>query len=272
MMRTKANLRDTGLDVICGLLVLHMILGHIFSNFCGIEDSVFYYWEERLLFFFMPWFFFKNGMFFKPKTEQKTFIKRDFRRFMIPFIIWSAIGEIIRWIDVALSANATSIAWYAASIKSLIVKGMILGNAPLWFLLSLFIVRIIFNAAMRVRQLPLALTLASICFAYMCWKLDFNWMVSVSHALLGFFCFGCGYFLKEKQRSIHVVALAGMSLFAITAISPTYIRMCSNTMAYGSCYFVGIVAAIASIVLINNILPPPHTQFGELFHAVFWHL
>ena len=57
-----------------------------------------------------------------------------------------------------------------------------------------------------------------------------------------------------------MVALAGMSLFAITAISPTYIRMCSNTMAYGSCYFVGIVAAIASIVLINNILPPPtHT-------------
>jgi fucose 4-O-acetylase-like acetyltransferase len=59
--------RDNSIDVIAGILLIHMVLGHVFQ-FAKLTDCRFYHWMD-VLFFFMPWFFFKSGMFFNKNKK-----------------------------------------------------------------------------------------------------------------------------------------------------------------------------------------------------------
>lgn len=58
--------RQNFLDGLAGLLIIDMVLGHI-VGFAGLTDSS---WL-RPLSFFMFWFYFKSGMFYRPKERMQ---------------------------------------------------------------------------------------------------------------------------------------------------------------------------------------------------------
>lgn len=62
--------RDESLDAVCGLMIVYMIYGHI-CLWSGIQQIE---WIPRLLYFFMPWFFFKSGLFFKPRSLKEELV------------------------------------------------------------------------------------------------------------------------------------------------------------------------------------------------------
>lgn len=74
--------RDNTLDCACGILIIHMILGHIFQ-WSQLTTTHFYQWMN-ILYFFMPWFFFKAGIFYK-KTPVKKVFSTSFHRLIVPF-------------------------------------------------------------------------------------------------------------------------------------------------------------------------------------------
>lgn len=86
-MTTEIKQRDISLDIICGVLILHMILLHILGNFNTLSNLPWNVWECRILFFLMPWFFFKNGMFFHPTANWREMLARDARRYLRPFVV-----------------------------------------------------------------------------------------------------------------------------------------------------------------------------------------
>lgn len=128
------------LDSVGAILLIHMIIGHC-CQWSGTYSiySTYTYW----LSFFMPWFFFKAGMFFKSRPMKEE-IQKSFRRLMIPYIDFSIIGTVLLWGKLLVS-NEFSYRSILSSIKSLLVAGAVPGNLALWFLLSLFIVRILFS-------------------------------------------------------------------------------------------------------------------------------
>ena len=82
-MNIKAKKRDTSLDAIAGLLILHMITLHCVQNTIGQLGQ--YEIISSILMFFMPWFFFKNGMFINDKSTFNW--KKDASRLI--FRYWS---------------------------------------------------------------------------------------------------------------------------------------------------------------------------------------
>lgn len=127
------------LDSVSAILLIHMIVGHC----CQWSQTYTYYisWTYWLN-FFMPWFFFKAGMFFKRRPLAEEFHK-SFNRLLIPYIYFTILGTFILWIKLIANHELTfrSILSPAASILK---SGSAPGNLALWFLLSLFCVRIIF--------------------------------------------------------------------------------------------------------------------------------
>ena len=61
------------IDVICGIMIVWMILGHIASA-CNLKESWFYITGNHLLPFFMPWFFYKSGMLYKHKNAYEMLV------------------------------------------------------------------------------------------------------------------------------------------------------------------------------------------------------
>lgn len=124
-------------DSVGGILLVHMILFHC-CQWAHVNDRL-----QTVLFFFMTWFFFKSGLFYRVSSLKEEVCK-SFKRLIVPFIIFSVPGTIVLWIKYFSEGNLT-IHSMISSVSQILVIGSPLGNLPLWFLTSLFSVRILYS-------------------------------------------------------------------------------------------------------------------------------
>lgn len=245
------NQRNKSLDILCGVLIVHMISAHIFQN-AKVDDCLFFHIQILLFFFFMPWFFFKNGMFFKYNTDKKVFVHKSFRRLMIPFFAWGGISMLFWFFKVAIGEHGDDWKWYIGTIKALPIVGTFESCIPLWFLLSLFIVRVVYNSVCFSNILTWLLVIISVTVPFVFHCIGFDSLYSISHTLLGFFFFHWGYSLKERQYCNNIFAMATIICIAVAFYDPLYLEMVSNKQMIGNCYLLNFPYAIAAIIVFNN--------------------
>lgn len=124
--------RQDYLDIVAGILIIFMVYHHAFPN------SVLDVWLSRFLFFYMSWFFFKAGLFFKKEATLKDVIYKSARRLMLPFVVFSVIGQVVCAIGLLLSNNLHK-NFVINSFIDIVTTGSVFGKGPLWFLLTLFL-------------------------------------------------------------------------------------------------------------------------------------
>ena len=99
--------------------------------------------------FYIAFFFFKAGICFQPKSIQ-SIVKSGFRRLIIPYIFFSIIGVLcvilcktltIEWMDIITSCKIH----VKDAVFDTLKYGAPQANLPLWFLLTLFMCRILMN-------------------------------------------------------------------------------------------------------------------------------
>ena len=65
----------------------------------------------------------------------------------------------------------------------------------------------------------------------------------------------CGYYLKDKQRLPHIIALAGIGLFMKTIVARTEIlQFFGNYVIGGNSFILCLLSGIFAVVLINNVV------------------
>lgn len=138
--------RNKALDAGCGVMVIWMMLYHTFQNaqICDSLSEILF----SIFYFFMPWFFYKAGIFWKPKPIR-TVIKTGLKRLFIPYLIFSIIGHIIWCIQIWINGDYNWMHYVLSPFKAIITSGAVAGNMPLWFLFSLFFLRIIYTLLKR---------------------------------------------------------------------------------------------------------------------------
>lgn len=134
--------RDFYLDNICGILILYMIFilhcGDIANSHSMLSSLL-----GKLLFsFMMPWFFFKSGMF---ADKAKFDIKRDFKKFIRPYILFTVYSWVIMLLYYLCLGIFSMEDLFINPVKQIILYGGIEWNMPLWFLLGLFLVKMLFS-------------------------------------------------------------------------------------------------------------------------------
>lgn len=133
------KIRDSSLDAICGIFICFMIMGHAFQ-WSHIENDEFYHYSNMFLFMFMGWFFYKSGMFHKLK-DFTFIVKYNARKLLVPYIVYSILGELFYWIYLYQNDLLNLKEIIRNPILDIIHYGSVAGNTPLWFLLSLFVVK-----------------------------------------------------------------------------------------------------------------------------------
>ena len=142
------NKRIEYLDVAKGIAIICIIIGHLGSS--QINRVVFT--------FHVPLFYIITGYFINTKYSIKEFIKRKFKRLVIPYLITSMVIVLISYI---LSNNLYDVKrWVMASIYGAGDNHNFLGYSfqsigAIWFLLSCFfgsiILRILLNTKKSIR-------------------------------------------------------------------------------------------------------------------------
>ncbi|MCR5568501.1 MAG: acyltransferase family protein [Paludibacteraceae bacterium] len=239
--------RDTSLDFISGILIIHMILGHT-MGFPFIKTN---YILHSLFFFYMPWFFYKSGMFFKVDTDLKFFAKKKYERLIKPFLFFSVVGEVFFILDsILMGIPLTDVRYYLTSVRTVPYIGHFVGNPPCWFLLALFFVVVGYNIFLHKIN---KLLLSGALFILLLLNHHYNPfpIFSVTHTVCGCLFFLMGLLLKEYQynKFVFFIALIGLC-FAIPY--NVFVFMVSDLCDHGN-YILWYPFSLCAIIVINNV-------------------
>ena len=147
------HIRNTWLDSIAGLLILRMILGH-YVSYVGLKDSLLFH-SLDILFFYMPWFFFKSGMFYCATDgweHWKSIFFKNFRALMIPYFRFSILGILVGIIYYQVTKDCAFQPTISSIVSNFVGMGCYYWSSHLWFLLTLFIVKIITPPHFKILQ------------------------------------------------------------------------------------------------------------------------
>lgn len=235
--------RDNSIDVVAGLLIVHVILGHIFQ---WAHMNSFYAPVNRFLIFFMPWFFFKSGMFFK---ENRYLLLLNTKKLLVPFVVFSLVGQFFWSIMMFINGDRIMRHYLISPFNTFFAEGSINGNLPLWFLLTLCIVQYVYSLVKSKRGLVLVLALS---FAYLLSESGCSKPYLLANCCSGLFFYSAGNMLKEYQYTIPMVLLSVVIGVAILLLAPSIVDMRSNQLLSGN-YLVWCLYSLAAIITFNNL-------------------
>jgi hypothetical protein len=240
--------RSEHIDGVAGLMITYMIYGHIC---CWISEIQQIPILPRLLFLFMPWFFFKSGMFFRRKPIKKIAIE-GWKKLIVPYIVFSIVGQLVFAIMDSMSGKNDWMLFAKATIRIPVHQGAVAGNAPLWFLLTLFLVRIIYNILPNNKRVYWIMIALSGLLSFILYLIAFSDYFYIGNTLLGLFFYGLGHKFFKLQYKPAIVILSTSIFICLIIFVPTYVDFRSNTMGDG-CYPAWLLASIAGLIMYNNL-------------------
>lgn len=254
----KIKKRNDTLDVISGILIIWMIAYHSFQ-WGNLTESISFQVLIRCFYFFMPWFYFKSGIVFSDKYSLKNVVEKGVNEILFPMFIWTLIGYLLTMPAAFVKGESV---WKVLSDPLLFLfwYGDTIGNSPLWFLLSLFFVRI--GLRLIINLSSLYLFSLTFCFACIGWVLYF---FKLEILPLGFTTFPLGIFFASlgiifnrfqvvdtaRKIEIWVILISVLASFLFAS----YVDVHRNALWYGSYWFFilsSILAIVASLLLFEG--------------------
>lgn len=157
----------------------------------------------------MPLFFLLSGYFFPLKYTMKDFLLRKSKALLIPFLLFYALAFIYEFLlsNLTLRTFIYENSYFTDNI-----------NGPLWFLLSLFEIFVIFSIAEKYiysRLLKLVIACVITFIGYLCAmnKVSFFFF---PQACLGYIFFYLGYQIKQnnifQNRKVYLYIIIGATV------------------------------------------------------------
>lgn len=208
--------RSTEIDVMRGLCMLCVILGHCISN---IYNPV----NQFILSFHMLAFYFISGMCYKKSDKPLSqIIFRKFQRLGWPWLTFSLL-----WIPISYIYVLVGLSPSPEIIKILVAvfwpDGIIGGDGPLgfWFVYDLLIISIFFPVFHKIFKNAFVIILLAIVAGvalYYC-DTDFYQKSRITRLLLGVAFYGLGYKVWYLRPSLPPPIFIYFSLFACLCVT-----------------------------------------------------
>lgn len=248
-MNQEQTCRDNSIDAVAGILIIFMILRHTIQR-TGMTECVLYEFTQYFS-FIIPWFFFKGGMFFKPRGIKES-IARGGRHLLIPFLKYSLLGHLLYCVIMLMDGDRNWIHFVLTPLKELLLGGAVMGNLPLWFLFSFFVVRVLANLCFKDIKMVLLVFIGCYALSNVLFYSGFKqplWLVNIC---TGMVFYSLGYIMRQVkyQKALFVLAFCVYVYFGISGL--TIVDLRSNHLIRGV-YAVYPLWALSGIVLINNI-------------------
>ncbi len=276
-MGTEAN-RSYSIDNGSGILITFVILLYHLPGFCNLGETWFFLFIRSIFDFFMAWFFFKSGMFYKQRSVKEEFYK-CWHRLILPFIIINLFCFILH----SIINGGESLLEH---LKVSIYRESEAMCSPLWFCLSLSIVRVLYQLIYNLLKLKKRWMILSISilFAFLMYvysfKIDNTRFVFantiplwIGNVFLGLFFYSLGDLMRDKQYNKFLFIVATV-IYLIHFTAPYYLDFFIN---YSDSYLLSVLFYISGIIVFNNALKrwlnksiTPLTHIGK--HSMIYYI
>lgn len=249
--------RYESVDCAKGIGIMLVVFAHVIAT-----HNVGWKIEEVITSFHMPLFFVLSGLFFGRKGSLGDFIVGKINRLLVPFFFFFLI------ISVVLPFTFFCIQGTALSKLPMLILGPYNENlyivGAIWFLMSLFIVNIIFwlatipNKHKEVWAISVSLVLGVIGFIMGKKLFDLPFWLDTSLTCMPYFCLG--FLLKTKLLTVSMsdsynILLAFLSITAIIAVAGhTCYRANHYDISIWRTFLCGVLGFFAVFFLSNTII------------------
>lgn len=251
--------RTEYIDMAAGMMLAWMILGHTASYASYKGDFLV---AGNFLSFFMPWFFYKSGMFYKERTWQEN-ARRGVKKLMLPFIVYSLIGQFFYYICLILENNISFRSFVYQPLRSLFVTECLPGNGALWFLVVLYMINLTVPYCIE-KVHPLLIAVLGTAIAFGCFLLNISWFPCIiPNIAAGLAFYALGYWMRDRENTRWIVACLAFYI-ACCIIGYPGIYFHHNTCSSWTTYLLYYPASLAGIVLLDNLCKwfSPHIKYS----------
>lgn len=189
-----------------------VVLGHM-----QFTDQI---WLDIIYSFHMPLFFFISGFLVKPKSIKSTVIT-GFNTMIVPYVIyyvltwgWWFFVSVLRHPELYYDGDFITNVLIKPFIGLLLGVGMdtdysIMLNCPIWFLICLFFVGLLFSICNKMGSdsILLLLTLLAAASSYILAYYKVDLFFSIDSALMAFPFYVLGYYAKKYYYSSKMIVL-----------------------------------------------------------------
>lgn len=203
--------RSNYVDAISGIMIIFMIAIIHITDWVHLNNHPLYMYGIKIFPFFLAWFFYKSGMFFKMPTNYREYIEKCYRKLVKPYLIWSVLSFLI-WlvIQVFNNSNFDIVHQFLSYCFYSVTDGCHISNIPLWFILTLFLVKAIYPLVYHwgiSNAIKNSICLILIIFAYYS-KERYSIFIKplwLYNTIIGLFFFNMGYLLRNIQYQRNIV-------------------------------------------------------------------
>ncbi len=274
----KRQPRSNHIDTVGGVLIVYMIFIHCIRE-AGLKEADFVQPITYIFACFMAWFFFKSGMFHKELPSIKEAASRNFKKMARPYVSFIIIGWICYCISFWLDGDTNIIHYTLSPPKQMLLGGGgHLWAAPLWFLVTLFLVKTLSSSLLRATKNRMGGGIACGVIGLILALLSRHFTTLRPYYLTNFFpamfFYVLGHRMKEKQYD-NKIFYCSIIVFVISLIHPSLVDFSTNVITKGS-YLLWMLYATAGIVMFNNIFKRinrdiwPFTQIGR--ESMYWYV
>lgn len=270
LMIKSVNAREAWLDLLKGIGILFVVIGHIAVNEI----------REFIYLFHMPLFFLVSGYLYKP-ISVKLCINKKFNQLIIPYFSFLIFLSIPHFLKLILDLDFAGI---KELMRDLLFGGVWLKGwfSVFWFVTCLFLVQQIYNLLFNYlnQNLLLLVIIFSCVFAYLNMllfpDLYFFWGANIVFMALPLFYIGHLVRYKNLKKyllsincSFFSLIICGFLLYVI-GIYPVDYKLAN----YGP-FLIGLIISVLSVVILcslSNILSkykPFRATLGYLGTASF---
>ena len=215
----------------------------------------------------MPWFYYKSGLFFKGGRGISG-VKKDYKKLIVPFIKWGAVGYAIYLVMHSISGTLTfeSATWNV--LHTFYIYGYIPINTPTWFIISLFFVRIIADYLLTRPVSPIVYIIGGLTIGFVFHLVACPWLpFLIANVAMGiaFFMMGYQFHKYETRKWLFTVCLIGYVCFLLFGTS--IVGHHRNVLLSGY-FLLWPVFAYCGIVVFNNICRWMATLFSRFTHPI----
>lgn len=180
-------------DVLSGVMLLFMMHHHA-CGMCGLMEDQLHTIPYKLLYFYIAYFFFKAGCFYNPKKSLKQVLVDSSKRLLIPFFAFTFIGYVL----FGATESVNTWHYWLHPLRQVFAIGRVEGNGPLWFLLSLFLVRLFFQTSGDTLWKQICWIIVGACIGIIGNYYGLR-PRTISNVGMGVFFYGLGYLLRNIQ-------------------------------------------------------------------------
>lgn len=150
-------------------------------------------------------------------------------------------------------------------LSHFVYYGCVNGNAPLWFLTNLFLVRFFYNLLFLYRNL---VTVSALLMAIMLHYMEWNYPLNCGGFMAGLFFYSLGYLLRSKQYGNWQLILSALVYLVSIMMGIQRVSIFRNSLEQGEHYWVFYIQSIAAIIMVNNIAKRSRIGKGNILCSI----